>query len=1126
MQNNNTSFHSEEPSPDDKDKAIEEEDLRNKIMLKKLKEKQSKHRQFMNQIEIEKKVKQELAEEQKRREQIVHKAYLERRNASAKFRAKATNERISKMLAKIDNYMRHVQNLDTIGQIKIQAQKEYEQEQAKQNKKLKPNDESIQRLAKLNKKNTTLREENLIRRKEREEEEKQKREKLQKAKIINDKVNHVLQYGFGSSSTHNQEHSSIFKEEQTLIATNTMPPNSNEQMNLNSTNNKPRLRPHLPESTDQLAEKELRQILKDDKNSMKKLLAFQKKYTFFDISPYLHTAKMNQIKSSKTIKPTVNNVHDYHFGVTDLLVSNEDELNSTYLQSCKYNNSTYIQAHLLNAKNDTDLFTIINEKDEFGRKGIMYLIIHNNLAMIKLTLTSGILLSDCVDIYGRNIIHYCSCDNVSNDVLKVVCQCLIYENKENFNSMNRYVDKCLAVNANDENESKNEAIATKKEEYEKRIIDFDNMIANKDLVKHKQEQRKKENKNKKDEQSKMLNIKGNLNKENTKSLFGTNVINYKTTYVVEIQKNKTPLSKLINAEDIDNNMPIHYVCIRNNLPKIETLVYHNAKLDVPSSSGKLPIDLTTLEVIQQYLLTTEKNIKSKQKPNTNINDNKSFVSGMSSRYNNQNDNVVLDIEKLKFLSIEQINSFITGIENNTYLILSVLHKNFEVFKYLINTKKAKVDYVNANGCTVLHLIIQNKLYNFLSFLFKIDEEYTTLPKLKDDFIAKIYEPKDITEPNGTLTYTGQAFSILDIQKNNGHNILFMVIDLLNSIEMFQIVFDLYKKQLYLLNQNTCPLNIILNRQYGKNKQTLLIKIVEKNNLELIKYIIEHIHKKEYKFDIYQGDIHNKNILHYAVLNKSKEMIQYLIALDSDKNELRTHKDSKDKTPIDYDVVKSFTYEFTHIWDACVKNDIDTMDKLLNELKYYTINQQTPIYKNTPLHIAAKNKSDKACLLLMKLNCKKEIKNNKKETPFESVINDPRQPKGFIRKLEKILNGDISEFTELDNNISMNSHSVINGNTSKIEEGIMKNKDLRRIVERIKNEFKKRKLNVRKLFEKLDKNKNGTLEGSEFELLFTVLDIDGVSEDDVLYLNSFLDENKNGLIEYNEFLKLFEQNNNK
>ena len=68
--------------------------------------------------------------------------------------------------------------------------------------------------------------------------------------------------------------------------------------------------------------------------------------------------------------------------------------------------------------------------------------------------------------------------------------------------------------------------------------------------------------------------------------------------------------------------------------------------------------------------------------------------------------------------------------------------------------------------------------------------------------------------------------------------------------------------------------------------------------------------------------------------------------------------------------------------------------------------------------------------------------------------------------------------------------------------------------------------MRKLFEKLDKNKNGTLEGSEFELLFTVLDIDGVSEDDVLYLNSFLDENKNGLIEYNEFLKLFEQNNNK
>ena len=65
--------------------------------------------------------------------------------------------------------------------------------------------------------------------------------------------------------------------------------------------------------------------------------------------------------------------------------------------------------------------------------------------------------------------------------------------------------------------------------------------------------------------------------------------------------------------------------------------------------------------------------------------------------------------------------------------------------------------------------------------------------------------------------------------------------------------------------------------------------------------------------------------------------------------------------------------------------------------------------------------------------------------------------------------------------------------------------------------------MKKLFTKLDKNKNGTLEGSEFECLFTVLDIPGISSEDVLLLNSYLDENKNGLIEYEES---FEQANNK
>ena len=65
------------------------------------------------------------------------------------------------------------------------------------------------------------------------------------------------------------------------------------------------------------------------------------------------------------------------------------------------------------------------------------------------------------------------------------------------------------------------------------------------------------------------------------------------------------------------------------------------------------------------------------------------------------------------------------------------------------------------------------------------------------------------------------------------------------------------------------------------------------------------------------------------------------------------------------------------------------------------------------------------------------------------------------------------------------------------------------------------INFKKIFNTIDENKNGKLEGHEFESLFTVIDIEGVSRNDVLLLMSFLDRNKNGIIEYEEFMKILE-----
>ena len=1107
------SFRDDEPLPDEKDFDTHEEEIRNRVLLQKLKEEQTKHREFVRKLELEKKVKAELAEEQRQRELIANKAYIARRNASAKFRARETNERISKMLAKVDAYMKKIENLDSIDRIKLQAQKEYNEEIKKKNKKIKVTDDSIKRLAKLNNKNSGLREENIKKRKEREESEKLKREKIEQAKKINEKIQNILEKGLQTNEPKETKKAGngLFQEEETIVGTNLSPDMMENNINRPQSTKQTRLLPPINEINDRNAEEELRQILKHDKNNMKKLLEFNKKYKNFDISSYLHTAKMNQIKSAKVVKTNVIQSSTKK----NLMLTVQDGNYPTYLLACKYNSNEHIQAHLLNAKDDIEVFMMLNEKDESDRNGLMYLLIYNNLPMIKLTLLSGVILSSCKDIYGRNLIHYCCRDEISSELLDVICHCIVFENKEDFIGMNRYIEKCMKI-SNEENISGIN-------ECENKIKECDSEIKNVDLVEKPEERIQREKEEREKEDAKQLSVNGKVNQSNAKLTGGNVVINHRINVGEEIRKKKVPMKKLINSPDVDGKCPIHYCAIKNDLEKIKILVYYNVRLDSVNFNGCKAIDLTTSEVIQQYLLVNEKNVEAKtgKKAISNqISLNQSTISKASSK-NNSN----LDMEKLKFYSVEQINSFSTGYENNNYLILSVLQNNFDAFKFLLTEKKAKVDFINANGCTVLYFILINRYYSFFSFLFGLPE-LDNEKSLLEEISQKSYNKLDIYEPNGELTYIGQAIKIIDTQTNKNLNLLTMTIDNLNSLSMLKVVLVIYQHAETFFSSNLSPLDIIMNRLYGKNKQTILIKAVEKRNMEMIKYLLNEVHKNLCTFDLYQGDIKKMNMLHYAILNKDKEMIKFLICYDAEKNVLRKAEDAKGKMPCDYDNGKIFTNEYHHIWDACSQNDIDLLEKLVNELKYYKVDDALPVCKYTPLHVAAMHSADKAALFLVKNGCNINAKNKKKLTALELIKNDPTKSKAFIKKFEKIIHKEIKEFVDLDkstvsNMVSVDNNSLSKNNTSKLAETINKNKKLKQIIEITKKEFENRKINVKKLFKRLDKNKNGTLEGSEFECLFTVLDIPGITSDDILLLNSYLDENKNGLIEYDEFIKILE-----
>ena len=1212
--NINTSFHGEEPPPDPNDFGTREEEIRNRELLEHLLEQQKKRREIVDRLTKEEQVKKELEKERRMRELVSQKAYYLRRNASAKDKSKAYNDRIKQMIEKVDEYMRKISKLDSIAQIKDQAQKEFEEEilNAKK-KKRKLTKKEIEHLTKTNEINRKLREENKKKIEERKKNDILKKEKSKKEEEKKKRIERILKYGYklpkAGDETNKEEVNirsgglGIFQEEGNVIGTNLSPnminngningnknkrPNSSYRMGkleLNKINNQKEINP----------EEKLKEILKKDPYNLNELLKFQKKYKYIEIGPYIHKAKMKQINQNKnkhkhksraipSTNKITNNINENgesnkilfqeeEIGSGDNLVNsgeeenendveeenddenNEDEnnnekvedtpvnnddkengvnpdenndrkrskskgkkskkkkkkikknkikkkkinINENYLDACKYNNDTCIKSILLNAKNDEEVYKRVNERDEYGRNGLMYLLIHNNANMIKLNLLSGVTLGDYKDIYGRNLIHYCCTEIVDKSMLDIICHCIDFKK---FGELCSYVNKCIPITKRENNDIFSEEF---QKQCEEKIKDFDELI------------KTKEN--------------GSENKNN--------VNNYNN-----LKEKIVNISKMVNSPDRDGNYPIHYLANNNDMEKMEILMYYHANLDVLDREGNKPIDLTTNEVIQQYLLKNEKNSKSKK----NSNNNNTSING-AEPLNKSNISInltSLDIETIKYYSPEKINSFFFGVENNTYLILSVIQKNYKLFKYLITEKNAKVDYVNGNGWTILFFIITNQLWTYFAFLFDLPnpENCNTPEKIYSELKNKVFEKTSLMETNGDLTYLGQAIKIIDNLSNKNENILSICIDEFNDIFILKSLILLYEINIKYFAMNTPKnivfqrqygkfdessyINIIFNRQYGKNKETILIKYTKKKDLKALKYLLDILCRKEKKLnlDIYKGDCNNQNILHHAVLLKQKEIIKYLIKYDSDTNLLKTNKDSKGKTPVNLDRTKTYEYEFTTVWDAAKRNDTKLLNKLIKELKYYEVNEQTYINKNTPLHSAIEYKAERSILYLLKEGADKNKKNVNGHTPLDVIEKVKFRDEKWIKFVKKLLNGEIKDFHELDkievDKFIQDKKNITNKkfeDKNKFNQGLAQDMKLLEILSQIKEQIIKKKIDIKDLFNELDKNKNGELSLDEFKKLFTKLDLQDIKDDDMFCILAYIDTNEDSKLKYKEFMNL-------
>ena len=78
-----------------------------------------------------------------------------------------------------------------------------------------------------------------------------------------------------------------------------------------------------------------------------------------------------------------------------------------------------------------------------------------------------------------------------------------------------------------------------------------------------------------------------------------------------------------------------------------------------------------------------------------------------------------------------------------------------------------------------------------------------------------------------------------------------------------------------------------------------------------------------------------------------------------------------------------------------------------------------------------------------------------------------------------------------------------------------------LMTKIKEHIDNNKIEIKKLFEKYDKNNNGFLAIKEFRNLFSELNIEEMTEDDINYIIICLDVNKDGKLIYKEFVSLLE-----
>ncbi|CDW77519.1 ankyrin repeat [Stylonychia lemnae] len=360
-----------------------------------------------------------------------------------------------------------------------------------------------------------------------------------------------------------------------------------------------------------------------------------------------------------------------------------------------------------------------------------------------------------------------------------------------------------------------------------------------------------------------------------------------------------------------------------------------------------------------------------------------------------------------------------GIYKDNALTYKMRFEDKENFQYLLK-RGISVLCTDKNGNNILHYAIQLEKIEFLSYLLEgsfQSEIYEKSLGLSADSLFDLYIHQKAKELSANLR-TGQFPWIQDslyaLEKSNdrdGNNSLHMAVDIGNH-QLFCYIVTMLKirdhmrfmdknRYMKLYNSYECCLEF-----KNKHQQTPLLYSAKRNQYKIFQELLVQ------GAQIYVQCSKFMNILHYAVLNENKNLIEQIVYCDAETDRLLNEKNYRNLTPLMIDDKKKYEDIFNHIWSSvaiCSPSNLEHLEHLITNDKF-TVNQKTLIGQNSPLHIAVINENFKAIEHLCKYrDINLHDRNSLGQTPKDLALLIPK--KRTAAKIIDYLNKRISQIQQ-------------------------------------------------------------------------------------------------------------------